>query len=67
MRLIIIDNLDKILGLVGVIVGIEIIAAIIFTFSLIYLRNPQFAGVVGNISSLSLTLGLITIFLKRDK
>lgn len=67
MRIFIIENLDKILGLVGILLGIEILAAIIFTFALIYLRNPQIAGVLGNITSLSMTLGLITIFLKKDK
>lgn len=67
MSIIIIDNLDKIFGLVGVIVGIEIVAAVIFIFSFIYLRNQQLAGIIGNFSSLSLTLGLITIFLKKDK
>jgi hypothetical protein len=62
----IIDNLDKIVGLVGILSGIEILAAIIFTISFIYLRNPQVAGIIGNISSLSMTLGLITLFLKKD-
>ena len=36
----IVDNLDKIVGLVGVIAGIEIIVIAIFTVSVLYLRNP---------------------------
>lgn len=66
MIIIIIDNLEKIVGLVGVIVGIEILAAAIFMFSFLYFRNQQIAGLIGNFSSLTLTLGLITIFLKKD-
>jgi len=36
----IIDNLDKIIGLVGLIMGIEIIAIAIFMTSVLYFRNP---------------------------
>lgn len=34
-----IDNLDKILGLVGLMVGIEIIAIAIFTVSVLYITK----------------------------
>ena len=39
-----INNLDKIIGLVGLVIGIELIAAAIFTFSILYFRNPVVAG-----------------------
>ena len=52
----IVDNLDKIVGLVGVIAGIEIIVIAIFTVSVLYLRNPVTAGVIGNISNLTMIM-----------
>jgi hypothetical protein len=63
----IIDNLDKIIGLVGVIIGIELIAIIIFTISVLYLRNPVVAGLIGNFSSLTMTLGLLGIAINHEK
>ena len=35
------DNLDKIIGLIGLIMGIKIIAIAIFMTSILYLRNPS--------------------------
>ncbi|WP_048190768.1 hypothetical protein [Methanobacterium sp. SMA-27] len=61
-----IDNLDKIIGLVGLIMGIELIAIAIFTLSLAYFRSPVVAGVIGNMSSLGMTLGTIIVFVKRE-
>jgi hypothetical protein len=61
----IIENLEKFIGLVGVVIGIEIIAGIIFFLSLLYLRNQQIAGIIGSLSSMTMTCTLITIFLKR--
>jgi hypothetical protein len=54
-----INNLDKIIGLVGLVIGIELIAAAIFTLSIVYFKNPATAGVIGNMSSLSIFLGMI--------
>jgi hypothetical protein len=61
-----IDNLDKIIGMVGLVMGIEIIAIAIFTISVIYLRNPVVAGVIGNLSSLGMLFGTLFIFVKKD-
>jgi hypothetical protein len=61
-----IDNLDKIIGMVGLILGIELIAIVIFTLSIVYFRNPVAAGVIGNMSSLGLTLGLTFAFVKKE-
>lgn len=61
-----INNLDKLIGLVGVCIGIEIIAGLIAIFAIIYVRNPYIAGVVGSLSSLSLSSALIYTFLKRE-
>lgn len=62
----IIDNLEKIIGLTGVVVGIELLAGAIFVLSIIYFRNQYLAGVIGNIFSLSMTIGLITFFLRKE-
>ena len=63
----IIDNLDKIIGLVGVIMGIELIAIAIFTASILYFRNPVVAGLIGNFSFLTMGLGLIGISVNHEK
>ncbi len=63
----IVDNLDKILGLFGLMVGIELIAIVIFTVSILYIRNPVAAGLIGNISSLTMTLGIIGYAINRDR
>jgi hypothetical protein len=63
----IVDNLDKIIGLVGLMVGVEIIAAVIFTVSVLYLRSPVVAGIVGNLSSLDMTLGIIGFSIYHEK
>ncbi|MBZ2164787.1 hypothetical protein [Methanobacterium spitsbergense] len=60
-----IDNLDKIIGLVGLVIGIEIIAVVIFTFSILYFKNPVIAGLIGNFSSLTMISGLIAFSIKR--
>jgi hypothetical protein len=62
-----VDNMDKILGLVGLMVGIELIAIAIFTASILYLRNPFAAGIIGNISSLAIILGIIGYTLNKEK
>jgi hypothetical protein len=63
----IIDNLDKIIGLVGLIMGIELIAIAIFTASIIYFRNPVIAGLIGNFSFLTMGLGLLGIAINHEK
>ena len=63
----IIDNLDKIIGLVGLIVGIELIAIAIFTASVLYFRNPVVAGLIGNFSFLTMGLGLLGIAVNHEK
>ncbi len=52
----IIYNLNKIIGLIGVIIVIELIAITIFTISVLYFKNPVVAGLIGNFSSLTMTL-----------
>jgi hypothetical protein len=61
----IIDNLDKIIGLTGVVIGIELVAAAMFMLSIVYFRSPQIAGLIGNLTILSLATGLIAYFLKK--
>ena len=63
----IVDNLDKILGLVGLMVGIEVIAIAIFTVSILYIRNPISAGIIGNVSSLTMIMGIIGYSIKKDR
>jgi len=62
-----IDNLDKIIGLVGLIMGIELIAIAIFTASVLYFRNPVVAGLIGNFSFLTMGLGLLGIAINHEK
>jgi hypothetical protein len=61
------DNLDKIIGLIGLIMGIKIIAIAIFITSILYLINPVVAGLIGNISSLTMTLGLLGYAINRER
>ncbi|MTK63877.1 MAG: hypothetical protein F8N15_04970 [Methanobacterium sp.] len=61
-----ISNLDKILGMMGLILGVEVISIVIFLFILINIRNPVLAGLVGNISSLGMMVGIIFIFVKQE-
>jgi hypothetical protein len=63
----IVDNLDKIIGLVGLIMGIELIAIAIFMTLILYFRNPVVAGLIGNISSLTMTLGLLGYAINRER
>ena len=61
------DNLIvKITALVGMFLGIELIAIAIFTVSVIYFRSPVVAGVLGNLSSLGMLLGVILVLVKRE-
>jgi len=61
-----IDNLDKIIGMVGLIIGIELIAIAIFSVSILYFRSPVVAGIIGNLSSLGMMLGTIFVFVKKE-
>ena len=61
-----IDNLDKIIGMVGLMLGIELVAIVIFTLSIAYFRSPVVAGVIGNMSSLGMTLGVIFTFVTKE-
>lgn len=61
-----ISNLDKIIGMMGLILGVEVISIVVFLFLLINIRNPVLAGLAGNISSLSMTVGIIFIFVKQE-
>jgi|WetSurMetagenome_2_1015567.scaffolds.fasta_scaffold483516_1 hypothetical protein len=60
------DNFDKIVGLVGLILGIELIAIVIFTISIVYFKSPVVAGLIGNISSLGMVLGTLFVFVKKE-
>jgi hypothetical protein len=62
-----IANLDKIIGLVGLIMGMELIAIAIFTVSIAYFRNPVIAGLLGNFSFLTMGLGLLGIAINHEK
>jgi hypothetical protein len=63
---VIISNLDKILGMVGLILGVEVISIVVFLFILVNIRNPVLAGLAGNISSLGMMVGIIFIFVKHE-
>lgn len=65
-KLMFIDNLDKIIGMVGLVMGIELIAIAIFSVSVLYFRNPVVSGVIGNLSSLGMLLGTLFVFVKKD-
>lgn len=66
MSIILIDNLDKLIGLVGLCIGIEIIAGFIAIFAIIYVKNPYLAGVIGSLSSMSMSSALIYMFLRKE-
>ena len=61
-----IDNLDKIIAMVGMLMGIELIAIANFTVSIAYFRSPVIAGVIGNMSSLGMILGVVFVFVKKE-
>jgi hypothetical protein len=61
-----ISNLDKIIGMVGLVLGVEVVSIVIFLFLIINLRNPVLAGLAGNISSLGMIVGIICVFLKQE-
>lgn len=63
----IIDNLDKIIGMVGLIMGIELVAIAIFTASILYFKNPVVAGLIENFSFLTMGLGLLGIAINHEK
>lgn len=63
---VLISNLDKIIGMVGLILGVEVIAILIFLFLITNLRNPVIAGLAGNISSFCMVLGIIIIHIKQE-
>ena len=48
-------------------VGIEVIAIAIFTVSILYIRNPITAGIIGNVSSLTMIMGIIGYCIKKDE
>jgi hypothetical protein len=50
----------------GLMLGIELVAIVIFTVSIAYFRSPVVAGVIGNMSSLGMTLGVIFAFVKKE-
>jgi hypothetical protein len=62
-----ISNLDKIIGMMGLVLGVEVVSIVIFLFLIIKLRNPMLAGLAGNISSLGMIVGIICIFVKQDR
>lgn len=61
-----ISNLDKIIGMMGLILGVEVISIVIFLSLIIYIRNPVLAGLAGNLSSFGMTAGIIFIFVKQE-
>lgn len=60
-------DFTKIVGVLGAVIGIEIVAILIFMVSAIYLRNQQVAGLIGNLSSMSMAFVLLVTLLKKDK
>lgn len=62
-------NIHMIIGLIGIgglAVSIILIGVLFFTLSTVYLRKPMVAGLIGNISSFTVAIGVILLFIKRD-
>jgi len=63
------NNLHMIIGLIGIgglAVSMLMIGVLFFTLSTVYLRKPMVAGLVGNISSFTVAIGVILLFIKKD-
>lgn len=63
------NNLHMIIGLIGIgglAVSILMIGVFFFTLSAVYLRKPMVSGLIGNISSFTVAIGVILLFIKRD-
>ncbi len=61
------DNLIiKITALLGMFIGIELIAIGVFTVSVLYFKSPVVAGVIGNMSSLGMLLGVIFVSVIKE-
>lgn len=61
-----IDNLDKIIWYSRFDVGYRISCYIHFIISIAYFRSPVVAGVIGNMSSRGMRLGVIFEFVTKE-
>jgi hypothetical protein len=43
-----------------------LIGVLMFTISSFYLRKPMIAGLMGNLSTFTVAIGVILLFIKRD-
>jgi len=53
-------------GIGGLAVTMVLVGVLFFTLSTLYLRKPFIAGLIGNISSFSISIAVILLFIKRD-
>jgi hypothetical protein len=63
------ENLDITIGLIsifGLSISLALIAAGISLVALFYFKRPYIASLMGSLSSIAITLGVIGFFLKRE-
>jgi hypothetical protein len=63
------NNLHMIIGLVGIgglAVSMLLVGVLMFTLSAFYLRKPMIAGLIGNLSSFTVAIGVILLFIRKD-
>jgi hypothetical protein len=54
------------IGIGGLAVSMLMVGVLMFTLSAVYLRKPLIAGLIGNLSSFSVAVGVILLFIKKD-
>jgi len=55
----------EIIGLIGIVIGFELLGSVIFYLLIPFVQNPDIAAVIGSISCILMTLGLIAYFLRK--
>ena len=55
----------EIIGLIGIVIGFEVLGSTIFYLCIPFVQSPDIAAVIGSISCILMTLGLIAYFLRK--
>jgi hypothetical protein len=55
----------EMIGLIGIVIGFEVLGSTIFYLLIPFVQNPDIAAVIGSISCILMTLGLIDYFLRK--
>ncbi len=55
----------EIIGLIGIVIGFEVLGSMIFYLLMPFVQNADIASVIGSISCIFMTLGLIAYFLRK--